>query len=159
MNFNIIFNESQDHIPKHPFATSIIDWFLVKGPNHRRFRHLKPIMHLTIAKYTKNLVKKNNELRKLLNCLGLIAATCYGFALITLTGRHLRAARALLGWSQSELSKKAKVAVGTIRRMEQFNGPIGAYTETLGRVVATLEKTGIEFLNNGSPGVRLRLTK
>ena len=98
-------------------------------------------------------------MRKYFNFLGLIAATCYGFALITLTGRHLRAARALLGWSQSELSKKAKVAVGTIRRMEKFDGPIGAYTETLGRVIATLEKSGIEFLNGGNPGVRLKLGK
>jgi hypothetical protein len=48
------------------------------------------------------------------------------------------------------------VAIGTIRRMEGFNGPIGARTETLGRVVAALEKGGVEFLNGGLPGVRAR---
>ena len=76
--------------------------------------------------------------------------------MVTITGRHLRAARALLGWAQSELSKKSKVAIGTIRRMEGFDGPVGARTETLGRVVAALEKGGAEFLNDGQPGVRSR---
>jgi hypothetical protein len=102
------------------------------------------------------LIININILRKLLNYLELLATTCYGSALITLTGRHLRAARALLGWSQNELSKKSKVAIGTIRRMEAFNGPIAAHTETLGRVTSVLEKAGIEFLNDGEPGVRLR---
>jgi predicted transcriptional regulator len=76
--------------------------------------------------------------------------------LITITGRHIRAARALLGWAQSELSKKSKVARGTIRRMEGFDGPVASRTETLGRIVAVLEKAGVEFLNEERPGVRLR---
>ncbi len=78
------------------------------------------------------------------------------FRLIVITGRHIRAARALLGWAQSELSKKSKVALRTIRRMEGFDDAIGARTDTLGRVVAVLEKAGVEFLDNGSPGVRLK---
>jgi predicted transcriptional regulator len=88
--------------------------------------------------------------------LGLLAVSCYVSALITLTGRHLRAARALLGWSQSELSKKSKVAVGTIKRMEKFDGAVKARTETLGRVIVVLEKAGVEFLNDEQPGVRLK---
>ncbi len=76
--------------------------------------------------------------------------------MITITGRHIRAARALLGWAQIELSKKARVAIGTVRRMEGFDGPVGARTETLGRIVAVLEKAGIEFLNHDRPGVRLK---
>jgi transcriptional regulator with XRE-family HTH domain len=59
--------------------------------------------------------------------------------LITITGKHIRAARALLGWTQLELSKKARTALGTILRMEGFDGPVGARTDTLGRVVAVLE--------------------
>lgn len=74
----------------------------------------------------------------------------------TITGRHIRAARALLGWAQSELSKKSKVALGTVRRMEGFDGAVGARTETLGRVVAVLEKAGVEFLDGERPGVRMR---
>ena len=77
------------------------------------------------------------------------------FRLIVITGRHIRAARALLGWVQSDLSKRSKVALRTIRRMEGFDGPISARTESLTRVVLTLEKAGVEFLNSGIPGVRL----
>jgi predicted transcriptional regulator len=78
--------------------------------------------------------------------------------LITITGRQLRAARALLGWEQTELSRKARVAIGTIRRMESFDGPVGSRTDTLRKVTGALEKAGIEFLGNGSLGVRLKRT-
>jgi hypothetical protein len=40
--------------------------------------------------------------------------------------------------------------------MEGFDGPVAARTETLGRIVAALEKAGVEFLNEERPGVRLR---
>ena len=44
--------------------------------------------------------------------------------------------------------------------MERFdNGPVASRTETLGRVVGVLEKAGIEFLNDESPGVRIRKRK
>ena len=79
------------------------------------------------------------------------------FRLIVITGRHIRAGRALLGWPQSTLATKAKVALRTIRRMESFDEAVGARTTTLGRVVAVLEKAGVEFLNNGGPGVHLRI--
>jgi predicted transcriptional regulator len=76
--------------------------------------------------------------------------------LITFDGRHLRAARALLGWTQGELSKKSKVALGTIKRLEGFNGPVDARTETLRKITGVLEKAGVEFLNDDQPGVRLK---
>ncbi len=40
--------------------------------------------------------------------------------------------------------------------MESFDGPIGSRTETLRKVIGALEKAGIEFLNGGHPGVRMR---
>jgi predicted transcriptional regulator len=73
-----------------------------------------------------------------------------------ITGRQLRAARVLVGMEQIELAKRARVAVGTIRRMESFEGEIGARTGTLSLVKRALEKAGIEFLNDDRPGVRLR---
>jgi len=76
--------------------------------------------------------------------------------LIVLNGRHIRAARALLGWTQIELSRKAKVAIGTVKRIEAFEGQIGARTDTLVRIATTLEKAGVEFLDDGRPGVRLK---
>jgi hypothetical protein len=55
--------------------------------------------------------------------------------------------------------KKARVALGTLRRMEATDGDVSARTETLNRVVLTLERAGVEFLDSGSPGVRLRVAK
>jgi predicted transcriptional regulator len=62
----------------------------------------------------------------------------------------------LLGWEQTELAKRSRVAIGTIRRMESFAGEIGSRTSTLSQVQAALEKAGIQFLNDESPGVRVR---
>jgi ribosome-binding protein aMBF1 (putative translation factor) len=78
------------------------------------------------------------------------------FRLIVITGRHIRAARELLGWAQSDLSKRSKVAIRTLRRIEGFEGEVIARTDTLSRLVATLEKAGIEFQDSGGPGVALR---
>jgi transcriptional regulator with XRE-family HTH domain len=75
---------------------------------------------------------------------------------IIVSGGQIRAARALLDWSQRELSRKSRVAFGTIQRMERFDGPVGSRTETLSKVVTVFEKAGIEFLNGESPGLRLR---
>jgi predicted transcriptional regulator len=60
---------------------------------------------------------------------------------------------------QIELAKRAKVAIGTIRRMESFHGEIGSRTSTLSQVQKALERAGIEFLNSGQPGVRIRAQK
>jgi transcriptional regulator with XRE-family HTH domain len=72
-----------------------------------------------------------------------------------ITGRQLRAARVLIGMEQIDLAERARVAIGTIRRMESFDGEIGARTTTLSLVKKALEKAGIEFLNDDRPGVRL----
>jgi transcriptional regulator with XRE-family HTH domain len=73
-----------------------------------------------------------------------------------ITGRQLRAARALLGMEQIELAKRARVAIGTVRRMESFEGEVGARTGNLSKVQAALERAGVEFLDDQRPGVRLR---
>jgi transcriptional regulator with XRE-family HTH domain len=77
-------------------------------------------------------------------------------AFAVITGRQLKAARALLGWEQTDLAKKSRVAISTIRRMESFPGEIGARTTTLSLVQKAIEKAGIEFLNGGGPGVKLK---
>jgi transcriptional regulator with XRE-family HTH domain len=74
-----------------------------------------------------------------------------------ITGRQLRAARVLIGWEQLDLAKRSRVAIGTIRRMESFDGEIGSRTTTLSQVQASLEKAGVHFLHDGGPGVQLRL--
>jgi transcriptional regulator with XRE-family HTH domain len=60
-------------------------------------------------------------------------------------GRQLRAIRILIGMEQIELVKKAKVSVGTIRRMESFEGEIGSRVGTL-----SLVTTKLRFLDHAS---------
>jgi len=75
---------------------------------------------------------------------------------LIITGRQLRAARVLLGLEQIDVAKRAHVGIGTVRRMEGFDGPIGARTDTLSKVQSALERAGVEFLDSDRPGVRLR---
>lgn len=71
------------------------------------------------------------------------------------TGNQMKAARALAGFSQITLAKRSRVAIGTIRRMESFDGIIQCTVDTLHKVQAALERGGIDFLNHERPGVRL----
>jgi len=77
--------------------------------------------------------------------------------IVSLTfNRQLRAARALIGWDQEQLARTSGIAVNTIRRMEAIEGDIRCNTTTLRKVQTALETAGIEFLNHGEPGVRLK---
>jgi len=64
-----------------------------------------------------------------------------------------------VGWTQRELAGRANVGLGTIRRMEDIEGPVSARTENIISVAAALQKAGVEFLNDDSPGVRIRSAK
>jgi transcriptional regulator with XRE-family HTH domain len=46
-----------------------------------------------------------------------------------LHGEQLRAARALLGWSQQQLAEASTVSLATIRRAEKVDGPLVSMTE------------------------------
>jgi predicted transcriptional regulator len=72
--------------------------------------------------------------------------------------RQIKAARALLDWSQEQLALAAAVSVPTIKRLEAQDGTLGGRTETGAKIEAALEKAGIEFIdeNGGGLGVRLR---
>ena len=73
------------------------------------------------------------------------------------TGNQLKAARALIGMKQLELATKADVHVNTIRSMEASgSAPITGRSQNVQAVQRALEQAGIEFLNHGNPGVRLR---
>ncbi|TPK04589.1 hypothetical protein FJ872_27400 [Mesorhizobium sp. B2-5-9] len=73
------------------------------------------------------------------------------------TGNQLKAARALIGMEQQEVAVVAGVHVNTIRSMEAAGAaPIAGRAQNVQAVQRALEAAGIEFLNHGSPGVRLR---
>ncbi len=80
-----------------------------------------------------------------------------------LTTAHIRAARALLDWSQPKLAEAAKLSLPTISRME---GPLGPSRSTLANVEAVrraFEDAGIVFLDVDEPttggGLGVRLAK
>ena len=73
---------------------------------------------------------------------------------------HIRAARALLGWHQDELARRAKIGLATIQRLERSPaGPVMAHVATVVKISDCLKKAGIVFLDRddaGGIGVRLR---
>ena len=71
---------------------------------------------------------------------------------------QIRAARALLNMSQSELATAASVSPASVKRLEAASAIRGA-AETLWKVETSLEKLGVEFIpaeGGKGPGVRLR---
>ena len=72
--------------------------------------------------------------------------------------RQIKAGRALLGWSQSDLASASEVSEPTIARLESVDGELGGREETVQKIRSALEKGGIQFIeeNGGGPGVRLR---
>ena len=79
-----------------------------------------------------------------------------------LTGAQLRAARALLGIDQKTLADQAGVSLPTVQRMELSPGIVRGVIDTLTKIVAALDRAGIELIGEGAQsngcgrGVRLR---
>jgi hypothetical protein len=79
-----------------------------------------------------------------------------------LTGPQVKAARVLLGWTQSTLAERSKLGFATIQRVEWQSGPIHGMTETVLKLKTALEAAGIIFIEEdriGGPGVRLVKSK
>ncbi|VTZ26709.1 conserved hypothetical protein [Methylocella tundrae] len=73
------------------------------------------------------------------------------------TGYQLAAARALIGMDQATLATLANVSADTIQSLEASKDEaIGGPVQCVKAVQAALEKEGVEFLNHGQPGVRLK---
>jgi predicted transcriptional regulator len=75
-----------------------------------------------------------------------------------ITTRQIKAARALLGWSQSDLAKRSGVSEPTVARLEAIDGELGGREKTAQKIRTTIESAGLEFIdeNGGGLGVRLR---
>lgn len=63
------------------------------------------------------------------------------------TSRQVRAARALLGWTQEMLADKALVALTALKRLESEND-MPVRDDTRHQVVKALEVAGIEFVDS-----------
>jgi DNA-binding XRE family transcriptional regulator len=70
---------------------------------------------------------------------------------------QIKAGRALLDWSQTELANKAGLSLPTVKRVEAERGPKVSNEARLALRMA-LEHGGIEFIdeNGGGFGVRMR---
>ena len=74
-----------------------------------------------------------------------------------ITQGQLRAARVLLGWRQSDLAKRAGVAVGTVNRAETGDKMPRPFTMKI--LAEALTDAGIEFVSGDEdvgPGVRIK---
>lgn len=79
-------------------------------------------------------------------------------SILKVSTEQVRAARALLRWSQNSLAEKSGVSVPTIKRLEAVPGQIGGLDQTATAIRAALEAAGVQFIeeNGGGPGVRLK---
>jgi transcriptional regulator with XRE-family HTH domain len=77
---------------------------------------------------------------------------------IVVTVEQLRAARGLLGWSQTELAKRAGVSLPTVKRIEGQFGP-NVSDEARSKLQRALEMAGIEFIEENGGGVGARFRK
>ncbi len=75
-----------------------------------------------------------------------------------ISGSQIRAARALLGISATELAERARVDWSTVQRFESADGISKSRSGTLQRIKNTLEVAGITFVGDPetSPGVQLQ---
>jgi len=73
---------------------------------------------------------------------------------IAISAPQVRAARALIGWSQDQLVAASGVPKRTVARLEL--GQAAPQQRTLSAIRAALEAAGVEFTNGDAPGVRLR---
>lgn len=79
-----------------------------------------------------------------------------------ITAPQMKAARALLGIDQKQLAELSGLSVPTVQRMEASGGIIRANVDSLMKLVAALEKAGIELIGenatsaSGGRGVRLK---
>jgi transcriptional regulator with XRE-family HTH domain len=82
-----------------------------------------------------------------------------------ITAAQLRAARALLGIDQRQLADLCGLSVPTIQRMEASEDVIRGNVDSLMKLIAALETSGVELINDGGVsqasgrGVRLKTSK
>ena len=78
-----------------------------------------------------------------------------------ITSGQIRAARALLRWSSTQLSERCGVGTATIKRLEVMEGVPSGQVRTILAIKETLESAGIEFVGTPTenPGVCLQARK
>ena len=72
---------------------------------------------------------------------------------------QIRAARGLVGLSQTELARRAKIGLATLQRIEAAHDELRGNIQTIEKLQKALEAAGIVFIEQDDkhgPGVRLK---
>ena len=72
-------------------------------------------------------------------------------AVPTVTMDQIKAARILLGWSESVLAKRSRRTTGTVKRAEAGRLHIDLIPSVARSLRRALEDAGVEFLDHGQP--------
>ena len=81
-----------------------------------------------------------------------------------ITGAQMKAARALLGIDQKRMASLSGLSLPTVQRMEASDDVVRGNVDSLMKLVAALERAGIELIGENSEsagrgrGVRLKVT-
>ena len=75
------------------------------------------------------------------------------------TTRQIKAARALLGWSQADLARRSGVSEPTVARLEAVDGELGGREGTGDKIRTTIEAAGVEFIQEDGGGLGVRIRK
>lgn len=70
---------------------------------------------------------------------------------------QIRAARALLGWSQAQLAGAARIGLATLQRIEQSEGIVKGNFSTVLKIQKALEQAGIRFTDDEAMEIGVRL--
>src|SRR5438045_2418343 len=104
---------------------------------------------------------ETRETEALTKCESLLLpkTTAGTYPLAMISGKQIRAARALLGWKQRELAAAAGVSEVSIKNVER--GVVDSRGSTLNAIQGAFDRAGVIFLDNGDtrnggPGVRLK---
>ena len=74
-----------------------------------------------------------------------------------ISGNQVKAARALLNWSQKDLADKASLTMTPVSRLERQ--VVDSRRGTIKLIAMALEQAGIEFINeDGWVGVKLKVS-
>ncbi|MCR6671489.1 helix-turn-helix domain-containing protein [Devosia ginsengisoli] len=73
--------------------------------------------------------------------------------------RQVKAARALLGWSQKDLADASGISEPTIKRLEAGDGGLGGRAGTADAIRSCIEAAGVQFIPENGGGVGVRLAK
>ena len=73
-----------------------------------------------------------------------------------ITSTQIRAARALLDWSRSDLAAESGLSFSSMMRLESADGVPSANIKTLEAIKKAFEKQGIEFIGTPESGAGVR---